>query len=474
MVTIAEVATWLLDSGLLEKTLAGEKKQPDFLTAGEASKLLDEMIRNLVARLDEERLRQLGAGLAQLRDALHSSAPNPLIANALNSFHEIAALSEEGQTGDYHNRKLISLANLGLASIYQLTGDAPELAAEKLTMAVAVDPVTAQQFLGMELTNAIHRRLSPGKQVLYLFERSLSDSQTLFPRDRSYYIPVHTAPYAHLWVGIYRDGERFRISRGWTWLDEQLGCEVGYTLHAALALSELARRYKDDIHIHNVNWSRLLPEPKARLRQGKRAARLKDILQDLPTELKEVALFAPLSGRVKRVNEEMAEYYRFEFPSVLRSEPFEKDWLFAMELDAVSFWTQRTKPKFQREMDILLDAAAYRQWVEDSPECRWALVDSIAYEVKGGKSGDRDLLVDICVVSQVGQPLSGVHVQATLSQEGDSEVATYTMDGKTDERGIIAFIMKKAPPGIYTTTIDAIEAGDRTWIGAAPENRYRK
>jgi glycine cleavage system H lipoate-binding protein len=480
MIGLTDVANWLINSGLLEAILEKRDSQPNFLTAGEAASLLDDTMKKLVARMDEERLRQLGSGLAQLRDAQQSTSPQPLVANALNSFHEIAALPVGGKTGDYDNRELISLANLGLASVYQLVGDVPALIAEKLVQAVAADPDTTQQYLGMGLTNTIHRQLMPGEQVFYLVKRSLSEPDALFPADRSYYVPSRNAPFGHLWVGIRQDGQDFYITDGWEHLDmHQPGCTVGLTLPSALLLRQYEKGFGSG---YNIDWGRIIPDTHTKLKQGKVCARLKEFLRVLPPFLKEVAIYAPMSGKVYCENEDIWSGSPWYLPNMAWRDPYEDGWLFQIELNAINILKQIFKPydegnvnpQFHQEMGNLLDAAAYRRLIEEHPDFQWALIDSITYDVEGGKTGDRHLVFYIRVVNQLGQPVSESQVKAILLDRKGRDSESYEFESTTDDDGTVGFILEKAQPGKYATQIDEIVAAGLKWIELTPKNKYRK
>ncbi len=97
-----------------------------------------------------------------------------------------------------------------------------------------------------------------------------------------------------------------------------------------------------------------------------------------------------------------------------------------------------------------------------------AIVDSITYTPYGGKNSDKHLDIQVLVINNLGNPLSGASVSITLDNTttGDSWTGTATTDGS----GIVIFTLKNAPSGCYTTTVTDVTANGPTWNGATPPN----
>jgi hypothetical protein len=190
---------WLVDSGVLEKMLKEtETERETPLTAADVRQVLQGYIEKLMGRLDEDRLRQLGGGLTMLKDAVQSAARSSLATQALQSFHEIAALPRDGVTGGFSNRELICLAYLGMASAHGLLGDARSLIAEKIVQAVDASPETSERFLGTQTNNAIYRRFAPNQ--FFPSGGSPAQEEVLVPKNRRYFVAPNCAPYEHLWL----------------------------------------------------------------------------------------------------------------------------------------------------------------------------------------------------------------------------------------------------------------------------------
>lgn len=109
----------------------------------------------LWAGLDEDRLAKLYGALSQLQETSRTAARQAYLANALNVFHETVSIPALGNTAEFQNRQLHSLAYLGMAAAHQLLGDPHELVAEKMVLAVCADQEIAMRFLGDELCTAV-------------------------------------------------------------------------------------------------------------------------------------------------------------------------------------------------------------------------------------------------------------------------------------------------------------------------------
>jgi len=118
--------------------------------------LLDEYMKRLHDRLDEDRLSKLYSAFSLLRDAPRTNIKHELLLNALNNFHEISTVPLGGRTGSFSNNELRCLAHLGMAAAYFLLNDHSDLIAEKLVLAILNDADTAQLFLGEAIVAEVY------------------------------------------------------------------------------------------------------------------------------------------------------------------------------------------------------------------------------------------------------------------------------------------------------------------------------
>jgi serine protease len=100
-----------------------------------------------------------------------------------------------------------------------------------------------------------------------------------------------------------------------------------------------------------------------------------------------------------------------------------------------------------------------------------SVVSSITYKVQGGRNQNKDLVVTITVVNNLGTVVAGASVTGQLSRNG-SAVGTFT--GTTSTAGTVSFNYKNAPSGTYTTTITGVTASGLTWNGVTPANSFTK
>jgi hypothetical protein len=147
------------------------------LTRGELQSLLDQYVQRLEreiktvgAKLDQDRLALLKGALAQVKTAPRTNARDSFLAHALNTFHTIANLPQQGKTGTWHNAELRCVALLGIAAAHTELNDSPQLIAENLIAAVQADSATAEQWLGTRVVQVILRNYpSLGAQTTPLF-----------------------------------------------------------------------------------------------------------------------------------------------------------------------------------------------------------------------------------------------------------------------------------------------------------------
>ena len=99
-------------------------------------------------------------------------------------------------------------------------------------------------------------------------------------------------------------------------------------------------------------------------------------------------------------------------------------------------------------------------------------VQSIEYQLTGGKNDDKHLLITISVVDDLGASVSGADVSISISSNtskiGWGGTATTEIDGK------ITFKLSNAKNGTYTTTITNVAASGLTWDGLTPTNSFTK
>ncbi|MCH7648571.1 MAG: matrixin family metalloprotease [Thaumarchaeota archaeon] len=99
-------------------------------------------------------------------------------------------------------------------------------------------------------------------------------------------------------------------------------------------------------------------------------------------------------------------------------------------------------------------------------------VQSIEYQLAGGKNDDKHLLITISVVDDLGASVSGADVSISISSNtskiGWGGTATTGIDGK------ITFQLSNAKNGTYTTTITNVVASGLTWDGVTPANSFTK
>jgi subtilisin len=97
-------------------------------------------------------------------------------------------------------------------------------------------------------------------------------------------------------------------------------------------------------------------------------------------------------------------------------------------------------------------------------------VASITYSTSGGKN-NKDLLVHLQVVDEIGGAVGGVSVSINLYRNGGL-AATGT--GTTASNGVCTFTYRNAPSGSYSTVLTALSAAGYTWDGVTPANSFTK
>ena len=443
---IPEIVKWLLDSGTLDTVLEQLGTTHDeHLTRSDVEEILDEYIERLVGRLDEDRWRQLGGALTLLKDASHSVARAALAAEALSSFHQIAALPVESDTGDFSNRELIFLALVGMAVAHDFIGDPREIVATKLVEAIDTDPSAAESLFGKPITNAIYRRIRPTQ--FWPLGGSPKKESNLFPENVWYFVPRGSGPHEVSVSPIISPHEAVAPH---LWIQEQHAAGsglasylVGLTHYAALHLSSLG---------FVVSPSQL-PRNGAQIKQGTKCGQITLVGGD-------ATIYAPLTGGVAEVNERHAGALDSE---TLVQEPYQEGWLF------------RIIPKHSiiDESGRWLNANEYRDLLSQvSGVGTQVCVESIAYETEGGTDQARDLLVTITVVDHLGRPTDGVSVTGWLLIDD----AHLEFAGRTGQDGSLIVVQKDAPAATFRIIVHDIEMPNGQW-GASdvtPWNEFRK
>jgi subtilisin family serine protease len=99
-------------------------------------------------------------------------------------------------------------------------------------------------------------------------------------------------------------------------------------------------------------------------------------------------------------------------------------------------------------------------------------VDSITYRTQGGRFSDRDLVLTVALVDDLGGPVEGASVSIDISLNGSPD--SYGT-GSTEADGTVSFLRKRAPSGTYETVVTNVVADGLTWDGQTPEdNTYTK
>ncbi len=171
-------AQWLLNQagGKLFNTVAddlavkmGMKSPP--LTESKARNLLDDysqrlqdVSRQVIDRLDQDRLAKLRSAIDQLKRAPRTASKREALADALSKFSEVTHVPEQGQTGGFPNAQLRSIAFLGIAAVHLQLQDSKGIIAENIAAAVYADSAIAEQWLGKDTVWKLLQISSPERQ----------------------------------------------------------------------------------------------------------------------------------------------------------------------------------------------------------------------------------------------------------------------------------------------------------------------
>ncbi|MFO1093528.1 MAG: S8 family serine peptidase [Planctomycetaceae bacterium] len=100
-----------------------------------------------------------------------------------------------------------------------------------------------------------------------------------------------------------------------------------------------------------------------------------------------------------------------------------------------------------------------------------ATVDGVYYSLSGGKKNDKNLIVDVDIVDDFGDPVAGAVVTVQIRRGTKSVLSA---QATTDVNGTAVFTINGAKGGTYTTTITNITASGLTWDHASPSNSFVK
>ena len=100
------------------------------------------------------------------------------------------------------------------------------------------------------------------------------------------------------------------------------------------------------------------------------------------------------------------------------------------------------------------------------------IVSSVMYATEGGRYGDKHLYVTVALVDDLGDPVEGASVSATIDNTTTSQ--SWTDTATTGPDGTVTFSVKNAPSGCYITTVTNVTAEGLTWDGVTPLNELCK
>jgi hypothetical protein len=126
---------------------------------------------------------------------------------------------------------------------------------------------------------------------------------------------------------------------------------------------------------------------------------------------------------------------------------------------------------YEKQFANLLSAEGYRALLAESSGPGAVCVESIRYDTKGGKYGDKNLLLRIALVDHFGRAVSNAAVQAHL----EIDDVWVSFEGTTDAEGTLVYEGKDLSPANLKTLIDHLGADGLVWAGhySTPENKFR-
>ena len=98
-------------------------------------------------------------------------------------------------------------------------------------------------------------------------------------------------------------------------------------------------------------------------------------------------------------------------------------------------------------------------------------IESITYTTRGGPNHDKHLDITVLLLDNLGNPVAGASVSATLYRDDES---SWNFQGTTDFNGTVTFRLNNHGSGCYNTEVTAVAAEGLEWDGVTPENGYCK
>jgi len=101
-----------------------------------------------------------------------------------------------------------------------------------------------------------------------------------------------------------------------------------------------------------------------------------------------------------------------------------------------------------------------------------ATVPTIEYSLSGGPTKDRNLGITVAVADDLGSDVEGARIELWLQNVSTGQLWTGTATTGAD--GTATFTLRRAPSGVYTSTIMSVAASGLTWDGQTPVNGIEK
>lgn len=101
-----------------------------------------------------------------------------------------------------------------------------------------------------------------------------------------------------------------------------------------------------------------------------------------------------------------------------------------------------------------------------------ATVPSIEYSLSGGPTKDRNLGITVAVADDLGSVVEGAQIELWLQNVSTGQLWTGTATTGAD--GTATLTLRRAPSGVYTSTIMSVAVGGLTWDGQTPANGIEK
>ena len=101
-----------------------------------------------------------------------------------------------------------------------------------------------------------------------------------------------------------------------------------------------------------------------------------------------------------------------------------------------------------------------------------AIVNCVKYATQSGKNKDRDLVITINVVDDLGAAVSGAQLDISVTLNG-SPVGSGT-GAITGSTGEASYTLRNAANGTYVTTVTAVRKAGLTFEGTTPDNSFTK